>query len=194
MIKHALWFFSILVIVAWLGGCAQEGATAQAPTAQPAAQPQQPQQQPAAQPQPEAKPEEPKPAMKPEPEPVKDPTTGGAATVITSSGLELRIVYFDFDKYDIKPEFRDDIKTNAAELNKDRSVKVTIEGHCDERGSTEYNLALGERRATAVQKALIAEGVAANRLKVVSYGEERPVDPGHDEGAWGKNRRSVLSQ
>jgi peptidoglycan-associated lipoprotein len=108
--------------------------------------------------------------------------------------MELKTVYFDFDKYDIKPEFKDAIKYNAQQLNKDKSVKVTVEGHCDERGSTEYNLALGERRATAVQKALVADGVDGKRLKVVSYGEERPVDPGHDETAWAKNRRSALSQ
>lgn len=187
MIKHALWMLSVLAIVGWLAGCAQQGATAQAPATE-AAKPAE--SQPAAQP--GAKPEETKPAEQPA---QASEAPGGAATITTlSNGMEFKIVYFDFDKYNIKPEFQEAIKFNAAELNKDPSLKVTVEGHCDERGSTEYNLALGERRATAVEKALVAEGVDAKRMKVVSYGEERPVDPGHNEAAWAKNRRSVISQ
>jgi peptidoglycan-associated lipoprotein len=103
------------------------------------------------------------------------------------------LVYFDFDKYNIKPEFDSVIKDNAKKLMDNASMNVTIEGHCDERGTEEYNLALGERRAEAVRKALIAAGVPASRLKTISYGEERPVDPGHNEEAWAKNRRSVLT-
>jgi peptidoglycan-associated lipoprotein len=102
------------------------------------------------------------------------------------------IVYFDFDKYNIKPEFKDTIKANAKMLMDQAGLKVTIEGHCDERGTNEYNLALGQRRAEAVRQALVAAGVPAGQLKTISFGEERPVDPGHDEAAWAKNRRAVV--
>ena len=183
MMKHALWMLSVLAVVAWIGGCAQQGATATTPASgTPAATSSQPNANPAANPASTSSGQQ------------TASTTGGATTITMADGMQLKTVYFDFDKYDIKPEFRDAIKFNATELNKDKSVKVTVEGHCDERGSTEYNLALGERRATAVQKALVSQGVDGKRLKVVSYGEERPVDPGHDETAWAKNRRSVLSQ
>lgn len=182
--KQALGILTMLAVVGWLAGCAQQAATAPTPP---------PPKPPAEQPKPEAaKPEEPKPAEQPSGQVMQ--ATPGAATVTTANGVQLRIIYFDFDKYDIKPEFRDAIKFNAQQLNKDASMRVTVEGHCDERGSTEYNLALGERRATAVQKALASEGVDAKRMKVVSYGEERPVDPGHDEAAWAKNRRGLISQ
>jgi peptidoglycan-associated lipoprotein len=103
-----------------------------------------------------------------------------------------QVVYFDFDKYDIKPEFRAVIRANATHLKAQPDMKMVIEGHCDERGTTEYNLALGQRRANAVKNALVAEGVKSSNLKVISYGEERPVDPGHDEAAWAKNRRAVV--
>jgi peptidoglycan-associated lipoprotein len=103
------------------------------------------------------------------------------------------IVYFDFDKYNIKPEFEQTIKDNAAKLMADSNMHVQVEGHCDERGTNEYNLALGQRRAEAVRQALIAAGVSAGQLTTISYGEERPVDPGHNEAAWAKNRRSVLT-
>jgi peptidoglycan-associated lipoprotein len=101
------------------------------------------------------------------------------------------IVYFDFDRSEIKPEFIATIQKNARLLRENPDMKVVIEGHCDERGTTEYNLALGERRATAVQKALIANGVSPEQLQTVSFGEERPVDMGHNEEAWAKNRRGV---
>jgi len=106
--------------------------------------------------------------------------------------LNLKTVHFDFDKYTIRPEDRPAIAYDAAQLKRASDVRVVIEGNCDERGSTEYNLALGEHRAVAVSKALQAEGIRASHLKTVSYGKERPVDPGHNEQAWAKNRRSVL--
>ncbi len=105
--------------------------------------------------------------------------------------MEYRNVYFDFDKSVIKPEFVSVIKDNARTLLQNKK-NVTIEGHCDERGTVAYNLALGQRRAEAVLKALQAEGVSSSQLKTISYGKERPVDPGHNEEAWAKNRRSVL--
>ena len=105
---------------------------------------------------------------------------------------EYGVVYFDFDKYNIKSEFEGVIKENAQRLSANGTT-VIVEGHCDERGTTEYNLALGERRAKAVRDALVQRGVDAGHLQIVSYGEERPLSMGHDESSWSQNRRSVLT-
>jgi peptidoglycan-associated lipoprotein len=102
----------------------------------------------------------------------------------------LKDVYYDFDKYDIKPAEAKKLQDNAAWIKANPKVLVTIEGHCDERGTVEYNLALGERRAEAAKRYLISLGVKASRLKTISYGKSKPVDPGHDEAAWAKNRRA----
>ena len=98
-------------------------------------------------------------------------------------------IHFDFDKYDIRPEDAEILKANAALLMKYRTVKIQIEGHCDERGTIEYNLALGERRADSAKKYLGSLGISADRISSISYGEERPLDSGHNEEAWAKNRR-----
>ncbi|MBG0776833.1 MAG: peptidoglycan-associated lipoprotein Pal [Desulfovibrionaceae bacterium] len=98
-------------------------------------------------------------------------------------------IFFDFDKFDLKPEARDVLKAKAALLKQFGDIRVLIEGHCDERGTQEYNLALGERRARASYEFLVLLGVPASQLEMVSYGEEYPLDPGHDEAAWAKNRR-----
>lgn len=98
-------------------------------------------------------------------------------------------IYFDFDSANISESARDTLSKNAAEIMKDRSIKIRIEGNCDERGSTEYNLALGERRAKAARKYLVTMGVKPERLSVISYGEEKPAVQGSDESAWAKNRR-----
>jgi peptidoglycan-associated lipoprotein len=100
-------------------------------------------------------------------------------------------VFFDFDKSVIKPEGQQTLQRQAEWLRRYPNVTVTVEGHCDERGTREYNLALGERRATAVQRALIALGVQANRIRTVSYGKERPAVLGSNESAWAQNRRGV---
>ena len=100
-------------------------------------------------------------------------------------------VFFDFDKSDIKPEGRTILQRQADWLKKFPNVTVTVEGHCDERGTREYNLALGERRASAVKKMLVALGVAANRVSTISYGKERPAVVGSTEAAWAQNRRGV---
>jgi peptidoglycan-associated lipoprotein len=102
----------------------------------------------------------------------------------------LKDIHFDFDKYDIRPEDAEVLKGNAALLTKYPKVKIQIEGHCDERGTVEYNLALGERRANSTKKYLISLGIAADRISTISYGKERPLDPGHNEEAWAKNRRA----
>ena len=102
----------------------------------------------------------------------------------------LKDVRFDFDKYDIRPENAEILKGNAALLTKYPKVKIQIEGHCDERGTVEYNLALGERRADSTKKYLLSLGISPDRISTISYGEERPLDPGHHEEAWAKNRRA----
>lgn len=99
-------------------------------------------------------------------------------------------VFFDFDKYNLKPEGRETVEALAAWLNSRQGVTLTIEGHADERGTREYNLALGERRANSVKDYLIALGINAGRLTTISYGEERPAVPGSYEEAWAQNRRA----
>ena len=98
-------------------------------------------------------------------------------------------IYFDFDKSDLKPETQEVLKSKAEWLRKNPGESVIIEGHCDERGTNEYNLALGDRRAQSAKKFLNDLGIAESRLTTISYGEERPADPRHNETAWSKNRR-----
>jgi peptidoglycan-associated lipoprotein len=99
-------------------------------------------------------------------------------------------VYFDYDQSDIREDARPALRSNADRLNAGGLGTVTIEGHCDERGSTEYNLALGERRANAVKRYLVDLGVPSNTLRTVSFGEDRAAVQGHDESAWRYNRRA----
>lgn len=101
----------------------------------------------------------------------------------------LTTIYFNYDSSTLSDESRDRLAGHAAYLQKNPSSRLLIEGHCDERGSDEYNLALGEKRARAAWQYLVTMGVPSGRLDVVSYGKEKPADPGHDEGAWSKNRR-----
>jgi peptidoglycan-associated lipoprotein len=112
----------------------------------------------------------------------------GIAGEVFESRL-LKDIHFDFDRYDIRPEDTQILKENAALLSKYPQVKVQVEGHCDERGTNEYNLALGERRASAAKKYLLSLGISTDRISSISYGEEKPQDTGHDEEAWSKNRR-----
>ena len=116
----------------------------------------------------------------------KEPGIEG--TVFESSLL--KDIHFDFDKYDIRSQDTEILKENAALLKKYPNVKIQIEGHCDERGTTEYNVALGERRANSTKRYLLSLGISADRLSTISYGEEKPADPGHTEDAWAKNRRA----
>lgn len=103
--------------------------------------------------------------------------------------FEAENIFFDFDKSELKPEARAILVKKAEWLRNNEEFSVRIEGHCDERGTNEYNLALGERRANAAWKFLNALGISGNRMTTISYGEERPADPRHDESAWSKNRR-----
>lgn len=116
----------------------------------------------------------------------KEEAAGAAAATV---GATFGDINFDFDKYNLGPEAREILKGHAAWLAKNKDSKMVIEGHCDERGTTEYNLALGERRAVEAMKYLVGLGVDAKRMKTISYGEEMPLDPGHTEEAWAKNRR-----
>lgn len=109
-----------------------------------------------------------------------------------NSLLATRVIYFDFDKSEVRPEFRDVINAHAEYLAAHPDVHVTIEGHADERGTREYNMALGERRANAVKRLMVLQGVADDQLRIISYGEERPVALGHNEEAWALNRRAVI--
>ncbi|MFG1174986.1 peptidoglycan-associated lipoprotein Pal [Erwiniaceae bacterium CAU 1747] len=102
------------------------------------------------------------------------------------------IVYFGLDKYDIQSEFAQMLDAHANFLRSNPSYKVTVEGHADERGTPEYNIALGERRANAVKMYLQGKGVSADQISIVSYGKEKPAVLGHDEAAYAKNRRAVL--
>jgi peptidoglycan-associated lipoprotein len=99
-------------------------------------------------------------------------------------------IYFDYDRYDLRPGDQATITANAAFLKEHTSIKFTIEGHCDERGSTEYNLALGDNRANAARDALIKAGIDASRIKTVSYGKEKPFCMEHEESCWQQNRRA----
>lgn len=101
-------------------------------------------------------------------------------------------IYFEFDRSTIKKSEQVKAETVALFLKGDLSKKLLIEGHCDERGTEEYNRALGERRALAIREFLINSGIAADRIRTISYGEDKPADPGHDEAAWSKNRRGVF--
>ena len=102
----------------------------------------------------------------------------------------LRDVFFEFDKYDIRPEDAKTLDANATWLKANAENLVLIEGHCDERGTNEYNLALGERRAKATRDYLVSVGIDAGRITVISYGEERPTCTEKAEGCWAKNRRA----
>lgn len=118
-------------------------------------------------------------------EPTQEPLKAQAAEET------LERIHFDFDSYVLSQQARDILTRDAeALLKKMPTVKVSIEGHCDERGSDEYNLALGEKRAKAAQSYLVALGIPAGRLSTISYGKEKPLDPGHNEAAWAMNRRA----
>jgi peptidoglycan-associated lipoprotein len=113
-------------------------------------------------------------------------------TIESKAGMAIATladIHFDFDNYVLRPQDRNTLAKTAAWIKENHPKMVTIEGNCDERGTVEYNLALGQRRASEAEKYLVTLGVNEKILKVISYGKERPLDPGHDEEAWTKNRR-----
>lgn len=102
----------------------------------------------------------------------------------------LGTVYFDYDKALIRDDAKATLDTNASWLKRFRTVKILVEGHCDERGTEEYNLALGEKRAKSAQDYLLSMGIGSDRMKIISYGKSQPINPGHDDAAWQMNRRA----
>ncbi len=129
------------------------------------------------------------------------PTGGDDETIPTTPDQlkesQFKTVYFDFDKFNLRPDAKAALDFNYDLLAAHTDVIIKIEGHCDERGTVEYNLSLGEKRARAAQDYLVGLGVKPNRISVISYGKERPVDPRHNEEAWAKNRRDefrIISQ
>lgn len=125
----------------------------------------------------------------PEPKITDDPLVSGDLDVINKNS-PFQPVFFELDSFEIEGPAKQALTTNAEILKKYPSWIITIEGHCDERGTAEYNLALGEKRALAARTYLLSLGVPADRLRTVSYGKEFPFDPGHDESAWSQNRRA----
>jgi len=129
-------------------------------------------------------------------EPIPVPPMPSEDTVMSKSiddlnrDSPLRPLFFELDSSEVSGPGQQVLQTNASVLKKYPGMQVTVEGHCDERGTAEYNLALGERRALAAKNYLVSLGIPADRIKTVSYGKEFPFDPGHDDGAWQKNRRA----
>ncbi len=117
-------------------------------------------------------------------------STPQAGALAGAAAFEDRDIYFDYDKFSIRPEDRKILAEKAGYLNANPNAKARIEGHCDERGTSEYNLALGERRAKAALDYLVFLGISRDRLTTISYGEEKPVDVAQNEEAWAKNRRA----
>jgi len=136
------------------------------------------------------RPAAPAPAPTPAPTPAPMAQAPGMAFQRALQEFQNQDAYFDFDRYDLRPDARAILDRKVAFLNENGSVRVQVEGHCDERGTNAYNMVLGERRATASRQYLTTAGISAGRVSTISYGEERPVDPGHNEAAWAKNRRA----
>ena len=172
----------LALVVTALGGCGKKVP----PVARPVQPPPPPATTPARPPAP------PEPVAEPPvipPEPVPEDTMESRSLDDLNRDSPLKPVFFDYDSAELTSEGLKTLNTDAAVLRKYPKWVVTIEGHCDERGTAEYNLALGERRAVAARTYLVSLGIAADRLRTVSYGKEFPFDPGHDEAAWAKNRR-----
>lgn len=138
--------------------------------------------------------------VEPAPQPQSNTGNAGQRPVTTVDlGAQLdaavsnqRVVYFDFDSFSVKDEYRGLVENHAKRLNNKKTLALSLEGHADERGGREYNLALGQKRAEAVAKSLTLLGVATTQVEPVSFGKERPADTGHNEEAWAKNRRVEL--
>jgi peptidoglycan-associated lipoprotein len=116
------------------------------------------------------------------------PSSGGDNT--GGDRLSLEDAFFDFDDFSLRTDAKTALETDGKFLQRNSDTKIVIEGHCDERGSVEYNLALGEKRARAAKDYLVSYGIPATRVTTISYGKERPFDQGHDESAWAENRRA----
>ena len=166
MKKYFILFLSAFLVTLLLGCAAKKKEPVQPPTKPKAEE--------------KVKPEEPKPKEE------EEVITGEEEL---KEKLSLENIYFDFDKYFLRSDAKETLAKNAEYLKANPSVKTKIEGHCDERGTVEYNLALGEKRARSAMEYLINLGIDSKRISIISYGKERPVDPGYNEEAWAKNRR-----
>src|SRR5438105_585463 len=172
---HAYLVVPLLVLTLFLVGCPKRPATTVAVAPAPSA--------PQVMPTPTPPPPAPAPAPPPPaPAPMVKPSE-------FAPNPNLKTIYFDFDKYDIRPNDAKTLDANAAWLKTNANNLVLIEGHCDERGTNEYNLALGEKRAKAAMNYLVAQGIQANRITIISYGKERPVCTEKTEACWAQNRR-----
>lgn len=149
---------------------------------------------PAAAPAPTPPPPPPPPKEVQEPAPFKEPEPERRDISSDELARQLGTVYFGFDSSDLDDAARSTLKQNADVIRQNPGPKVVVQGHCDERGSIEYNLALGQRRGDAVRAYLVSLGIDAARLQVTSYGEERPADAGHGETSWSKNRRAEFGR
>jgi peptidoglycan-associated lipoprotein len=179
--QHAL--AAVLIALALAGACAKKQPPVARPTTPPAASPADTTRPPAP-PQPVT---EPTPVP---PEPLAEDALASRDIDQINKNSPFQPVFFAFDSSDLDGAGQQSLNTNAEILKKYPTWVITIEGHADERGTAEYNLALGERRAVTARTYLVSLGVPADRLRTVSYGKEFPFDPGHDEGAWAKNRRA----
>jgi peptidoglycan-associated lipoprotein len=115
-------------------------------------------------------------------------------TILWNKDSGLQVVYFDYDSFALRPDAMSTLRDNADKIRQVPGVMIQIEGHCDERGTQEYNLTLGEKRALAVREHLMQLGVSGDRMVTISYGEEDPAVPGHDESAWQQNRRCEFNK
>jgi peptidoglycan-associated lipoprotein len=122
--------------------------------------------------------------------PMPDDSIAGKSLDDLNRDSPLKPLFFELDSADVSADGQKVLQDNAAIIRKYATWQITIEGHCDERGTAEYNLALGERRALAAKNYLVSLGIPADKVKTVSYGKEFPFDPGHDEAAWSNNRRA----
>jgi peptidoglycan-associated lipoprotein len=139
--------------------------------------------------------DEPAPVVaEPERAPADPPKEVAVAEKAEPEPLALEPIYFDYDKYDLNTTAVQTLAWNAKGLRSHSQARIIIEGHCDERGTVEYNLALGDKRAKAARDYLVSLGIEPSRISIISYGKERPVDPGHGEDAWSKNRRAEFMQ
>jgi peptidoglycan-associated lipoprotein len=165
-----IFVLAILCMIVLIGGCAKKPVEQTKEVSQPT----------------QVTPEQPK-VEAPTPEAEPQVQKGPLAQQIAD--FENNDVHFDFDKFDLTPEARKILADKAAFLNGHPNMKIRIEGNCDERGTTEYNLALGDRRAKSSMDYLVFLGITSDRITTVSYGKEKPLDPGNNEEAWAKNRR-----
>jgi peptidoglycan-associated lipoprotein len=173
---------AVMLLAMFAAGCGKKKAPAAAPAVPPAAPPEVTA--------PSAVPQRVEEATPVTPAPLAEDAIGGRSLDDLNRDSPLKPAFFGLDSSELDAEAQSAVQTNAGLLKKYGSWAITIEGHCDERGTAEYNLALGERRAVAVKTYLVSLGISPDRLRTVSYGKEFPFDPEHTETAWSKNRRA----